>query len=98
MSDPEMNCFGTQLTQEQRLYRAIKNKEGVNKVTKLVERGADISCLCGDYWTPLTLAANTGQADVLQYLLQCITEVKTDPAINTYGSPDTFFYQDINFK
>ena len=61
---------------ERNLCIAIKNNEGLERVRSLVEEeGADISCLCDKYWTPLTLAAGLGRLDVVFYLLHCIKQV-----------------------
>ena len=70
---------------EQNLCIAIKNNEGLERVRSLVEEeGADISCLCDKYWTPLTLAASLGRLDVVSYLLHCIKQV-------SFSGPDMIF-------
>ena len=65
----------TPYTAEQNLGRAIKNNEGLDHVKNLVEEGADISSLCDNYATPLTLAAHLGKTDLVSYLLQQIKQV-----------------------
>ncbi|XP_076449469.1 uncharacterized protein LOC143285905 isoform X2 [Babylonia areolata] len=59
---------------EQQLGRTIQSGGGVEQVRRLVEGGADISCLCDNNWTPLTLAAFHGNSQVVAYLLDCIAK------------------------